>query len=78
MERHAVEVTFEGELVASYSDRIAAERLYKTPDDTYFVHIDSRSFGGEAVLETGHSPSGFSEREVEVMEPELLGSRTRR
>ena len=75
MEKQTVEVTFEGELISSYSDSIATERLYKTADDTYVVYIDSRSAGGNAVLEEGNYQPGLSERDVEVMWPELWRAR---
>ena len=77
MEKQTVEVTFEGELISSYSDSIATERLYKTADDTYVVYIDSRSAGGNAVLEEGNYQPGLSERDVEVMWPQLWRARAR-
>jgi len=73
IEQHTVEVTFEGELVATFAGKTSTDRLYKTPDGDYLVHIDSRSAGGEAVLETGHYPHGLSERDVEVSFPYLFG-----
>ncbi len=71
MERHTVEVTFEGEEVSSFADEHATYTLYRTPEDTYFVYLDARKGGDEAVLEIGHHPHGLSEHGVRVMWPDL-------
>jgi hypothetical protein len=72
MERHTVEYTFEGELISSVTDEGGTTALYRRPDGTYFVHLDARKVGGEAVLEIGHHPHGLSERDIQVMWPQLL------
>jgi hypothetical protein len=77
MERHTVEYTFEGELVSSVTDEHATTTLYRTPEDTYFVHLDARKVGGDAVLEIGHYPHGLTERDVQVMWPKLLRAQSR-
>ncbi len=73
MEQHTVEYTFEGEEVTSVTDEHATLTLYRTPEDTYFLHIDARHIGDDAVLEVGCFPRGMSEREVRIGWPQLLG-----
>jgi hypothetical protein len=46
--------------VSSFTDQYSTETLYRTPEDTYFVHIDARKNGEQAVLETGHYPHGHT------------------
>jgi hypothetical protein len=85
MEQHTVEVTFEGELVSSISDESGTNTLYRTPDDTYFVHIDMRHIAEdvlpgvprEAVLDEGHAGLGHSESFARYNWPELFTSQAR-
>ena len=51
--------------------------LYRTPEETYFVHLDARKEGGNSVLEIGECPHGFSEHDFRVMWPELLEAQSR-
>jgi hypothetical protein len=72
MEKHTVEVTFQGEKISTTSSGYADMTLYRRPDDTYLVYLDARKAGDEAVLEVGHDPHGLSEHDVRVMFPELV------
>jgi hypothetical protein len=73
MERHTVEITFEAEKVASVTNEVlGTETLYRTPEDTYFVYIDARRNGGQAMLELGHYPDGHTEDNARHMWPELF------
>ena len=71
-EQHTVEVTFEAEEVSTHTDKFGTEVIYKTPEGTYYVYIDARGVGDQAVLETGHHPHGFSERAARATWPELF------
>jgi hypothetical protein len=53
MERHTVEYTFDGELLSSVAGEYADLTLYRTDEDTYFVHLDARKDAGHSVLEIG-------------------------
>ena len=72
MQQHTVEYTFEGEMLSSATGEHATTTLYRRPDGTYFVHLDARKVGDNAVLETGEHPRGLTEREIRVSWPELL------
>jgi hypothetical protein len=74
IEQHTVEVTFEGEMVSSISDESGILTLYRTPEDTYFVHIDARKNGEQSVLEIGHYPHGHTESSARHMWPELFSN----
>jgi hypothetical protein len=58
--------------------------LFRTPEDTYFVHIDMRNIAEdaapgiprEAVLEQGCFPSGLPEDIVRAWFPKLLASQS--
>jgi hypothetical protein len=71
MERHTVEVTFEGEVITSVTNDYADSTLYRQPDGRYLIYLDARKSGDEAVLEIGHYPHGLSERDVRVSFPEF-------
>jgi hypothetical protein len=77
MEQHMVEITFEAEEVSSFTDQYSTETLYRTPEDTYFVYLDARENGEQAVLEIGHYPHGLSEHDVRHMCPELFRTQGR-
>jgi hypothetical protein len=72
MEQHTVEVAFRGELVPTHADEVSTDRLYRTEDGTYYVHIDARKVGEDAVLEIGHYPHGLSEARARQLFPELF------
>jgi hypothetical protein len=80
MEKHTVECTFDGELVSSVTDESGILTLYRTPEDTYFVHIDMRHVAEDvapddarnAVLEVGCSPKGLPEDIIRAWFPKLL------
>jgi hypothetical protein len=82
MEQHTVEVTFQGEKLSSVSDESGILTLYRTPEDTYFVHIDARHVGEDAarvvgrdaVLDDGHAGLGHSEGFAMRMWPELFAA----
>ena len=77
MERHTVEVTFEGDEVSSVTDELATKTLYRTPEGTYLVHLDQRKSGEGAVLEEGVYAPGMSEHDVRVLFPGLLEAQSR-
>jgi hypothetical protein len=85
IEQHTVEVAFEGEEVSSISDKNGILTLYRTPEDTYFVHIDTRHVaedtarvvGRNAVLDDGHAGLGHSESFARHFWPELFAVRIR-
>jgi hypothetical protein len=85
MEQHTVEVAFEAEEISSISDESGILTLYRTPEDTYFVHIDTRHVsedaarvvGRDAVLDDGHAGLGHSESFVRHHWPELFTSQAR-
>ena len=77
MERQTVEYTFEGELVSSVAGEHGDLTLYRTDEGRFFVHMDARKDGRNAVLEVGAAPRGFSERDIRVMWPELLEAQER-
>jgi len=77
MERHTVEYTFEGEKLSSIAGEHADLTLYRTDEDTYFVYLDARKIGDNAVLEVGATPRGFSERDIRAMWPALLQAQSR-
>ena len=80
MKKHTVEVTFEGELVSSVADEGGTLALYRTPEDTYFVHIDTRNVaedaarvvGRSAALDDGHAGLGHSEAFARDLWPVLF------
>ena len=81
MEKHTVEVTFEGEEVSRVTDDHGINTLYRTPDGTYFVHMDSRyvteeharTLGREAVRDAGGpTQPGHSEDFARRWWPELF------
>jgi hypothetical protein len=75
MEKHAVECTFEGELISSFSDEHSTRKLYRTPEDRYLVYIDMRgSLGERAVLDGGRSGLGHSEYVARYHWPELFAA----
>jgi hypothetical protein len=77
MEQHTVEVTFEAEKVSELSDEHSTLKLYRTPEDTYFVYIDMRdSLGGQAELCDGHFPHGYSEGFARNFWPELFSNQS--
>jgi hypothetical protein len=77
MERHTVEVTFEGDEVSSVTDELATKTLYRTPEGTYLVHLDQRKSGEGAVIEEGVYAPGMSEHDVRVLFPALLEAQSR-
>jgi hypothetical protein len=86
LEQYTVEVTFEGELVSSVADEGGLLTLYRTPEDTYFVHIDMRHIAEEDVargipphaeLDAGHAGLGHSEDFARHFWPELFTSQAR-
>jgi hypothetical protein len=86
MERHTVEYTFDGELVSSVTRESGTLTLYRTPEDTYFVHIDMRHIAEEdvargipphAVLEVGCAPKGLPEDIIKAWWPDLLANQSR-
>jgi hypothetical protein len=84
MEQHTVEVAFEGELVSSVYGESGILTLYRTPEDNYFVHIDTRQVGEEAarvvgrnaVLDDGHAGLGHSESFARHFWPELFAAQS--
>jgi hypothetical protein len=84
MEQHTVEVAFEAEEISSISDESGILTLYRTPEDTYFVHIDMRHIAEDvvpgaprhAVLEVGCSPKGFPEDIIKAWWPDLLATQS--
>jgi hypothetical protein len=77
MERHTVEYTFDGEMLSSVAGEHADLTLYRTDEDTYFVYLDARKVGGNAVLEVGCSPQGLPEDMIRRWWPELLEAQSR-
>ncbi len=69
METHTVEVTFEGEKLATVAGKVSTNTLYRRPDGLYLIHIDE---GAEAWLEDGHG-DGLEEWQVRRLFPELAG-----
>ena len=76
MERHTVKYTFEGEKLSSIAGEHADLTLYRTDEDTYFVHIDARRIGQHAELEVGCFPKGHSEDFIQRWWPELLATQS--
>ena len=77
MEKHTVEYTFDGEKLSSVAGGYADLTLYRTDEGGYFVYLDARRAGDNAVLETGVNPRGFTEHDIRVMWPELWEARSR-
>ena len=77
MERQTVEYTFEGEKVAFVEGEHGDWTLYRRPDGTYFVHLDARKVGDNAVLDIGEYPRGLTEHEIQVSWPELWEAQSR-
>ena len=77
MERYTVEVTFDGEKLSSVAGEHADLTLYRTDEETFFVHLDARKVGGHSVLEVGAYPRGLSEHDIQMMWPELLEAQGR-
>jgi hypothetical protein len=84
IEQHTVEVAFEGEMVSSVTDESGTLTLYRTPEDTYFVHIDTRHVGEDvarvvgrdAVLDDGHAGLGHSESFARRFWPDLFAAQS--
>ena len=74
---HTVEVTFDGEKLSSVVNEYADLTLYRTDEGGYFVHLDARKSGDNAVLEVGDNPRGFSEHDIQMLWPELLEAQRR-
>ncbi len=72
MQRHTVEVTFEGEELSRVTDEGGTCTLYRTPEGTYLVYLDARAAGEGAALEFGQYPRGMSERDARLAWPELF------
>ena len=80
MKKHTVEVTLVGEEVSRVTDGHGTTTLYRTPEGTYFVHMDSRyvaeevarTIGREAVLDVGPSQTGHSEHAARREWPHLF------
>jgi hypothetical protein len=77
METHTVEYTFEAEKLSFVPGEHGDLTLYRTPEDTYFVHLDARKAGGHSVLEVGEYPRGLSEHDIGVLWPRLLEAQSR-
>jgi hypothetical protein len=77
MERHTVEYTFDGEKLSSVAGEHADLTLYRTDEETFFVHLDARKVGGHSILEVGAYPRGLSEHDIRCMWPELLETQSR-
>ncbi len=65
----SVEVRFEGEELASYTDSVSVNTLYRTPEGLYRVHMDE---GETAFLESGLDGEGLTEGQVRALWPELV------
>jgi hypothetical protein len=86
MKKHTVEVTFEGEEVSRATDNCGTTTLYRTPEDTYFVHMDTRyvteesarTVGRNAMLDVGSSQQGHTEHAVRHGWPELFAALSHR
>jgi hypothetical protein len=85
-EQHTVEVSFEAEKVTELSDEKGKKQvLYRTPEDTYLVYMDTRHVredvarivGRDAVLDDGHAGLGHSESFARYYWPELFTSQAR-
>jgi len=84
MEQHTVEVTFDGERITSVTDESGTFTLYRTPEDTHFVHMDTRHVdeetarvvGRDAVLEEGCFPRGLPEDCVRRWFPQLFSNQS--
>jgi hypothetical protein len=66
-ETHTVEVKFAGEKLATATDEVSTNTLYRRPDGLYLVHIDE---GNEAWLENGRG-EGLEAWQVRKLFPEL-------
>ena len=77
MERHTVEYTFEGEKLSSVATEHADLTLYRTDEDTFFVYLDARKVGGNAVLEVGCHPQGLPEDMIQRWWLELFEAQSR-
>jgi hypothetical protein len=77
MEQHTVEYTFDGEKLSSVVGEHADLTLYRTDEDTYFVYLDARKVGGDAVLEVGCHPQGLPEDIIRHWFPGLLEAQSR-
>ena len=72
MATQRVEVRFEGEELATHTDRAGVNTLYRTPVGLYCVHIDE---GPEsAFLESGRHGDGLTGAEVRALWPELAAA----
>jgi hypothetical protein len=86
MEQHTVEVTFEGEEVSRVTDGAGITTLYRTPEGTYFVHMDSRNVteeharivGRNAELDVGCFPKGHTEDFARRWWPDLFAAHSSR
>jgi hypothetical protein len=72
VKRHTVEITFEAEEISTVFSEHDTTTLYKTEVDTYFIYIDGRKSGGNAVLEVGHYPRRLTEADARHMFPDLF------
>jgi hypothetical protein len=85
MEKHTVEVTFEGEEVSRITDNCGTTTLYRTPEGTYLVHMDTRyvteeaarTLGRNAVLDVSPSQRGHAEHAARTEWPELFAAQSR-
>ena len=72
MERHTLEVSFVGELLATHtSERGTTSRLYRSEDQTLYLYWQE---GEEAWLETGEPGVGVRPSLVAHLWPELAAS----
>jgi hypothetical protein len=71
-EGHAKALTRE-DLAGDYADLT----LFRTDEGGYFVHLDARKSGDNAVLEVGAFPRGLSEHDIRCMWPELFEAQRR-
>ncbi len=69
-EMHAVAVKFAGEKLATSTNEVSTNTLYRRPDGLYLIHIDE---GDEAWLENGRG-DGLEEWQVRRLFPELVGA----
>jgi hypothetical protein len=84
IQKHTVEVAFDGERISSVTGEGGTLTLYRTPEDTYFVHIDTRHVGEDAarvvgrdaVLDDGHAGLGHSEDFARRFWPELFAAQS--
>ena len=71
MERHTVEVSFEGELLATHTDERGASRLYRSKDGSLYVYWRDEE---GAWLESGQPGRGVPPALIASWWPELVGA----